>query len=285
MRRAALFLLILFVCCKKAEEPVSSADSTSTAVSVQEKRAIAPASTAAAATTPKPRVIRTARMLLSVKNVAAAVAAIEHAAAQSNGYVAYSRRWSEGENERGTLTIRVPEARLDAFLEASRHTATRVQSEELSGDDVSQEFVDLSAQLKNLEVTEVELRQLVSSVRARTQKAADVLEVYRELVTIRGEIERVRGRLQYLEQMTSFATINIDLLPDAASQTAVKQGWQPRGEMIEASRALSATLQWMADVAIWFVIYLAPLLLILGGLVALLRRAATTLRTKKLAAD
>src|SRR5256885_197831 len=82
-----------------------------------------------------------------------------------------------------------------AALAAIRKVATRVESETVSGDDVTQEFVDLESQVRNLEAAEIEMRQLMTTVRERTKKASDILEVYQELVQLRGQIETAKGRM------------------------------------------------------------------------------------------
>jgi hypothetical protein len=299
MRRLVSVLLILFVAgCSAEKREVAErqpAMSRTSPVSLEANRGGA-ATDAVAANVPtgnavagqdravRPRVIRNARVELQVRNVSAAISGLELAAERLGGYSANSRRWSDGDMERATSTYRVPEARLSEFLKQARTLATRVRSEELSGDDVSQEYVDLSSQLKNLEATEVELRQLVTTIRVRSQKASEVLEVYRELVNIRGEIERARGRLQYLDQMTSFATVTIDVMPDAMMQPPVKSGWQPLGEIVEATRALTSTLQWLGSAAIWFFICVVPILLLIAGAIIIIRRVVMTLTRRPVAA-
>jgi hypothetical protein len=69
----------------------------------------------------------------------------------------------------------------------------------------------LSAQLRNLEATEEELLVLLTEVREKTRRAEDVLAVHREVTNIRGQIEQIKGRMQYLERMTALATINVEL--------------------------------------------------------------------------
>ena len=121
-----------------------------------------------------------------------------------------------------------------------------------------------TAQLTNLEATEVELRELLAEVRQKTQKAEDVLAVYRELTTIRGEIERVKGRMQYLSTMTALATSNVDLIPDVLAKPVVEPGWRPLETLKNAGRALVNTLKGLVDVLIWFVIVVVPVLILIA---------------------
>ena len=80
--------------------------------------------------------------------------------------------------------------------------AVEVRDEKVSGDDVTAEYVDLSSRLKNLEAAEEQLRDIL----ARAEKTEDVLAVFNQLTAIRGEIEQVKGRMQYLSQSAALAT-------------------------------------------------------------------------------
>jgi hypothetical protein len=82
-----------------------------------------------------------------------------------------------------------------------------VKGEQVSGQDVSQEFVDLGARLRNYTAQEVVLLKLMDSA----QSVSDTIQVQRELEDIQLQIERLRGRLRYLEDQTAFGTIAIDV--------------------------------------------------------------------------
>jgi len=124
--------------------------------------------------------------------------------------------------------------------------------------------VDLQARLKNLELAEQELQELLKT-RQETGKTEDILEVYRELTNIRGQIEQIKGRMQYLENMTALATINLTLTPDALAQPVVIGGWQPQGTVRDAVRTLIKTVQFLVDASIWIVIYIIPTLILLAA--------------------
>lgn len=208
-------------------------------------------------------IIRTANLELIVSDATSALNALTSAAESKGGYVTESKQWREGEQVRATVTLRIPSEHLNATIAAARRLAIRVEIETVSGQDVTAEFSDLGAQLRNLEATEVELRQLLSTVRQRSQKAADILEVYNELTKVRGEIERIKGRMKYLSDLTSFSTIHVALIPDAIAKPVVEPGWRPLGIVKEASRSLISALKWMAGAAIWLVLFVLPLMLIL----------------------
>lgn len=238
----------------------------------------------------KRMIIRTADLSIVVTDAAQAQKSVVDMVNGMGGYIANSSAWREGEQLRARMTIRVPADRLDVALAALKALAVRVQQENVKGQDVTEEFTDLQAQLTNLEATEVELRELLADVRQKTQKAEDVLAVYRELTTIRGEIERVKGRMQYLGTMTELATINVDLIPDVLAKPVVEPGWRPLETLKNAGRALVNTLKGAVDVLIWLVVVVVPVLILLAIPIVLLvmlvrwlyrrsRRARANLKT------
>jgi len=259
--RSKLFALLalLALSCKAEHAMPPSTDSAATANAVT--RAAAPPQAPSL-----PRVIiRTADVSLIVGDTTASVEKLAALAAANGGYVTDSKLWRDGEQTRATLTIRVPAQKLEAALAAIRKVATRVESETVSGDDVTQEYVDLESQVRNLEAAEVEMRALMTTVRERTKKAQDILDVYQQLTQLRGQIETAKGRMRYLSQMSAMSTIKLTLIPDAIAKPVVEPGWQPVAVMKDASRALVKTLQAASDVAIWAIIYFGPMLLLFGG--------------------
>lgn len=209
--------------------------------------------------------IRTATVAIVVSDTTSAINGITHAIEGEGGYVSDSNVWRDGELLRGTMTLRVPAARLAATLGAIRKLAVRVQNESLASQEVTEEYVDLEAQLRNLEATETELRQLMTLVRERSKKASEVLEMHQQLQAIRGQIEQTKGRMRYLSQMTSFASVQLNLTPDAIAQPVVAPGWQPLVVVKNASRALVEAMQVVANGAIWFAVYILPILLLAAG--------------------
>jgi uncharacterized protein DUF4349 len=221
-------------------------------------------------------IVRTASLTLVVDDAAeflrAAVAVVE----RRGGYVAETRQWRQNGQIRATATLRVPADKLaDALLEV-RKGARRVDGENISGQDVSEEFSDLGAQLTNLQATEVELRQLLGTVRERTQKASDVLEVYERLTKVRGDIDRIQGKMGYLKQMTAMSTIKLELIPDVLSNPIIEPGWRPVAIAKTAMRALVAALKGLGSLLIWLIVFVAPLVLAVAAL-ALLAKSGWTL--------
>lgn len=206
-------------------------------------------------------IIRTADMAIIVVDTEEAMNTIAQMVADNGGWVVNSNVFQYDENAKtGNMSVRIPSDGFSSFLEAISGMAVEVTRLSTSGQDVTEEYVDLSARLDNLEATADRVRNFLDE--AKTVEEA--LEVNRELSRLEGEIEVIKGRLQYLEQSSAFSMISIDLTPDVLSQPLEVGGWQPEGVAKSALETLIATLQTLADVAIWFVIYVLPLLLIVG---------------------
>ncbi|HIP95831.1 MAG TPA: DUF4349 domain-containing protein [Anaerolineae bacterium] len=227
------------------------------------QESVAAKSSAVAGLPQERMIVRTVDMELIVHDTAASLESVRALVTEFDGYIASSRSWHEEGVLAARLTIRVPAGDLETVLEQLRALG-QVESESQSGEDVTDEYVDLQARLKNLELAEQELRELLKT-RQETGKTEDILEVYRELTNIRGQIEQIKGRMQYLENMTALATINLTLTPDALAQPVVIGGWQPQGTARDAVRTLIKTVQFLVDAGIWIVIYVIPTLILLAA--------------------
>jgi len=90
-----------------------------------------------------------------------------------------------------------------------------------------------------------------------------VLSVYNELVRIREQIEVIKGQIQYYEQSAALSAIRVDLKADAAVQPLTIGSWQPAGVAKEAVESLMSALRFLANAAIWMLIFVAPVLLVI----------------------
>jgi len=152
-------------------------------------------------------IVRTAEIALVVNDVAIALDQVADLAESLGGYVVSSKRWKEDERLAGIITIRVPAEDFGDAMESLRRLAVDVTHEDTSAKDVTEEYVDLSAKLKNLEATEEQYLRLME----KAEKVEDILNIQRELSKTRGEIERTKGRMQYLERTSSTSLIRVQL--------------------------------------------------------------------------
>jgi Domain of unknown function (DUF4349) len=159
----------------------------------------------------RPRVIQTASLSLSVprSEFEQVVGRARRLAISSGGFVVESSASQSGDERRlvrGSLVIRVPERSYARVMEQLAGLG-RVEGREESGQDVSQEFVDLEARVRHLEAVEAQLLSLLDE----TRTVAEALSVQSQLNQVQLDLEQARGRLQYLEDQVAFATISLDL--------------------------------------------------------------------------
>ncbi|MGZ8796709.1 MAG: DUF4349 domain-containing protein [Thermoanaerobaculia bacterium] len=272
MRKLIPVLMILALCaCGKAERrgplamqaPVAGEASRAGAGPQQQGLALK-----GDVVPPQRMIIRGASISMVVDDTGATIDRITAAGEAVGGYISDSKVWRDGEQLRGAITLRIPADRLTAALAVIRKLAVRINSETIGTQEVTQEYVDLESQLRNLEAAEVELRQLMATIRERSKKASEVLEMYQQLSTIRGQIDQIKGRIRYLSQMSALASVQVDLVPNALAKPVVEAGWQPLVIARDASRSLVQALQSVAAVAIWLAIYVVPMLLIVGLAIA-----------------
>ncbi|MFC2022362.1 DUF4349 domain-containing protein [Chloroflexota bacterium] len=152
-------------------------------------------------------IVRTGDMSLVVNDVPVAIDQITGMADGFGGYVVSSRVWKEGERLVGSIAIRVPAEHFDDATRALREMAVDVTSERTSSKDITEEYIDLSAKLKNLEATEEQYLRLME----KAEKVEDILNIQRELSKTRGEIEQTKGRMQYLERTSATSLIEVHL--------------------------------------------------------------------------
>lgn len=201
---------------EKYTAPLKSAPSPDTASVSYDSKAV----------TTERKIISTASLTIEVKSVQAAFDSIAKIVQANQGFISSSSTYDTAGRKNGQMTVRVPQKNFYPALEQVEALGT-VKSRQISGQDVTEEFIDLGARLGNLKKQENRLAEILKN--ATTVK--DVLEVERELERVRGEIERLTGRLNYLNQSVEMSTISV-----SASEPAPigGQGWGITDALSEA---------------------------------------------------
>jgi hypothetical protein len=222
-------------------------------------------------------IIRNADLTVVVDDTVESMAAIEQLVKGVEGWIVASNIWEYEGVKRGNISVRVPFDQLDSFLSDVRALVNEVTNESISGQDVTEEYVDLQAQLTNLEATADRVRSFLDE--ARTVEEA--LDVNRELGRLEGEIERITGRMKYLESSARQSLVSIDVIPDELARPVTVGGWRPEGTARDAIQLLVNTLQWLADVLIFLALFLVPVALVLGAPIFVLIRLRRRRRKKQ----
>ena len=165
-----------------------------------------PQSSRAADSLPPAMIIRTGTASVEVDSLEFGIAAVRALATSLGGYVANtSMQAGNAQIHSAILQLRLPSARFDEALAALRPIG-KLESTNVSAEDVGEEYVDVSAQVANGRRLEARLIQILAT---RTGKLSDVLAVERELARVRGEIDRQEGRLRYLRAHAAMSTLAV----------------------------------------------------------------------------
>lgn len=299
----ALIALLLLAACSPAASPAQAPDyergfGGSDSGFVGEEFAEAPAaepdfagealdSTAGQAQVER-LVIKNANLSIAVADPANTMDEITRMAERMGGFVVNSelyRTTSESGQEfpRARITVRVPAESLNTALEEIKSGAGEVLSENVSGEDVTQQYTDLQSRLRNLEQAEAQLRDIMEDA----NRTEDVLRVYNELTRVREQIEVIKGQIQYYEQSAALSAISVDIQAEEAIQPLSIGSWEPAGVAQEALQTLINALQFLANAAIWIVLFLLPvgLLLLLPVLLVIYIIRRLTRRNKSRQAE
>jgi hypothetical protein len=170
------------------------------------------------------KIVRNATLDLQVESIAAAVQQIEDAAGAAGGFVSSSNVFVSNTDGAGdsvertqtaSVTIRVPAAAYSSVMSQLRGIAKETEAETSDASEVTEEYTDLQARLRNLEATEARYLELL----AKAGTIDEILTVQDRLNTVRLEIEQVTGRINVLNNLTDFATITARLsLPPAVAE-------------------------------------------------------------------
>jgi len=203
------------------------------------------------------KVVYTGSLQLVVEDVDAALVRASGFVRGAGGYVAASERTSDGDNPVATITYRIPAERWESVIEQLRALGQKVAGERTSAVEVTGQLVDLEARIRNLRATEAALQAILS----RAERIADILEVQRELTTVRGEIEQLDAQRASLEDQATYGTLAVTYGMELVAVVEASKEWDPAGEVDRAVASLMSVLQGLATVGIWFAIVWLPILL------------------------
>jgi hypothetical protein len=219
------------------------------------------------------KIVKTAELGVRAEEVRDAAASAQRIAADYGGSVLSSRVEGDGPVS-ADLVLVVPSPEFEAALDELRGLGEEVTTDTVRGEDVTEEFVDLESRERNLLAAEASLLELYD----RAQSVNAALAIERELANIRGQIEQVQGRIQYLEDRTASSRISLAIEPVAPPRPE-PPAWSPARVVAQSWDASLAVLQSLATVVISALVFgwwLAPVLV--AGFVWWRRRAPRSVR-------
>jgi len=198
-------------------------------------------------------VIQNADLTVVVPDVEKRMKEIEAMAKKMNGFVVSSNLYqSYARNNiqvpEATVVIRVPAEKLDEVLDLIKKDAVEVQNENRSGEDVTNQYVDLQSQLKAKQAAEEQLLKIMQNA----EKTEDVLAVYQQLQMIQSDIEVLKGQIKYYDEASAFSAVSVHLIAEETVQPIEVAGWKPQGVARDAIQDLVRFMQDFANFMIGF---------------------------------
>ena len=166
------------------------------------------------------KIVRNGYLHLVVDKVADAAGAIDRLATERGGFVQSSSVSESGDGSyTGEISVRVPVAKFSETMAEIKKLANVVKTENTTGQDVTEQYTDLEAQIRNAKAQEETYLEVLKQARS----VEDILKVQERLGSIRAIIESLEGRLKYLENVTSYSTINVSLEEETVVRAPTKE--------------------------------------------------------------
>ena len=151
-----------------------------------------------------------------------------------------------------TITVRVPTDKLNEALEHFRSLSYKVASENLFGEDVTEEYLDIDSRLTTLQKTKDKFEEILE----KATSVEDILNVQRELINLQDEIDSLKGQKEAIAKNAQLTKVTVYLSTDElALPYKPDKVFRPKVVFKQAVRSLLNTARGLAELGIWIVVY------------------------------
>lgn len=213
-------------------------------------------------------IIKDAEIKLLVENTDVAIDRITQVVSDVGGYIISSRvwykDWGDESYKYSNITIGVPADQFERSLSRLRGLALRVTDEKATGEDVTDQFVDIQSKLENLQAT----RERIFGFLDQAETVTEALTINAELSKIEGQIEELQGRINYLSDRSAFSTITINIEPElpeilpaptpTPQPTPTPIAWAPSKTFEQSKETLIFIYRGLFDTLIWIGVVILP---------------------------
>uniref|UniRef100_A0A7C4XI39 DUF4349 domain-containing protein n=1 Tax=candidate division WWE3 bacterium TaxID=2053526 RepID=A0A7C4XI39_UNCKA len=208
------------------------------------------------------KVVTNSYLSLLVKNVRAAIDSVSNQTQRLEGYVVNSSVSSPEGLSNGDITVRVPSKNMDKMLEYLRGSAVKVVTENISGTDITDQYMDAEERLKTLQTTKTKYEEILNS----TTDVEQILIINDRIINIQDQIDNIKGQLRYMSETSQSTLITVYLSTDELELPfALEERWDTKLVFKYAVRSLVANARDLAGAVIWLAVYSViwvPLLII-----------------------
>ncbi|MBM7622573.1 DUF4349 domain-containing protein [Sporohalobacter salinus] len=175
------------------------------------------------------KIIKKANLSLERKDLKGINKEVKELAKEYEGYIVNSHQWqSKDQQKHFRYTLRIPQQNFEAAMTKLKDLG-KLKDEQLNGRDITREYINLEARLKNFKAQEERYLELLN----QAKDVEDMLKIEKELNRVRGKIEQFQGRLKYYDNRVDLATINVNI---SQPPPVIKNNWQIINSFKEAIR-------------------------------------------------
>lgn len=197
-------------------------------------------------------VITESYLSLLVNNVTLVQKQILQKTVQLGGYMINSNINNPQDVPTATITIRIPKDKLSLALESFKSLSVKVVSENLSGEDITDQYVDNKSRLDTLDQTKAKLEEILT----KAVDVSDILNIQREIINVQSQIDAIKGQQNYLQKSAETAKLTVYLSTDElALPYAPETTWRPQVIFKQAVRSLIGNIRKIGTVLVWLLVY------------------------------
>ncbi|MGJ9459771.1 DUF4349 domain-containing protein [Oceanobacillus sp. CF4.6] len=211
------------------------------------------------------KIIYNANLYIEVKDYQQTLNRIQSQVADRGGYIVESNMTGDTENNStyGHMTVRIPQDQFREFIVIVEEGSSNVLESSISGQDVTEEFIDLESRLKSKRVVEERLLSFME----KAEETEDLLTISADLAKVQGELDEITGRMKYLENRTDLATVTISIQENNVTISGMNDGdlntWEKTKQQF--LKSINFLLSAFSGIFV-FIIGNLPLFILLGAI-------------------
>ena len=212
------------------------------------------------------KVVTNTSFSLHVRNVDDTVDNIRKKTSEMGGFMVNTDIRRDEAATSSSLQVRIPSDQLVEFSKYLKTLAVKVVYENISGNDITDQYVDYEEKLRSLESVKARFEEIMSEAKT----VDEIMNVQNRLLNIQSQIDSIKGQIKYMDRSTSTSLVSISISTDELSlpYTPVKS-WRPDVIMKEAIRVMISVLRAIGTVGIWFIAFVPVIVLIMGLKIAI----------------
>ena len=211
------------------------------------------------------KIQRNANISIEVKNLDESISKLNEIILLLNAEIVSSNKGGMDFGQPyANIRIRVLSGNLDSAINEFKKLSTKIISENIYTNDVTEEFIDTEARLKIMKSTEDRFNSLL----LKSETVEEIIQVEKELMRIRGDIESLEGRLNYLSKTTDTSEINLNLNEQIP---ITGESWKINDSFTSALQNLSSFAKWLADFIINIIVFI-PAIIVIALIIIFLRK-------------